>query len=139
MAIKWHPSTDRDSATKVVLSCDPSVEAVNAADTLQAYLMSGDESALEVPGDATRFSITPLSATQLLTAGMLFGGSAEEKADAVLRVCSWGLKGDSTRKSTPVVNGEWPRDDLDGYPVAALSELATHIQRVSQLTEGKDE
>jgi len=139
MAIKWHPSTDRDSATTLVLACDPSVEAVNDEASRKAYLETGDDSAIEWPADATRFSVAPLSTTQLLTAGMLFNGTAEEKTDAVLRVCSWGLKGDSTRKSAPLVNGEWPRADLDGYPMGALMELFGHIQRISQLTEGKDE
>jgi hypothetical protein len=61
--IQWTP--DASEPVEVVLACDPSVQAANDAEALDAYLGGGDPSAIDVPDDATRFTVKPLTDAEM--------------------------------------------------------------------------
>lgn len=61
--IAWSP--DAAQPVSVVLACDPSLQAANDAEALDAYLSTGDVDGVVVPESATRFAVKPLTDAEL--------------------------------------------------------------------------
>lgn len=145
----------------VYLPCDEALASANDAETLTAYMASGDASALVIPDDATRVVVRTLSPSERAHAHVhaaaesgtlgIFDGRPDteraltdaERASLVeqagahnLRVCELAVESVSAMPDVEAAQVGprrlYPRDALLRLEPLALREIAEHVARMSE-------